>query len=105
MRTRLLVTRLSLLALPLLAAGCPAEPMSDVIPPPQPTGAPATTATAAASAQLPAFENPGGMWMPEQMPLHDATLKSLGLQIEPSALAKLDGAPLGAVVSLGGCTG
>jgi hypothetical protein len=111
MPSRSLVTRLAILALPPLVAACPAEPSGNVVPPPQPTGAPAVTASAAAgasaaaSAPLPAFENPGGMWMPEQMPLHAATLKSLGLQIEPSALADLTTAPLGAVVSLGGCTG
>lgn len=107
------VARLSLLALPLFVAACPADPANNVVVPPQPGGAPAVTAAAsasagagaAASAAPPSFENPGGMWMPEQMPLHAATLKSLGLQIEPAALANLDTEPLGAVVSLGGCTG
>jgi hypothetical protein len=80
-----------------------------VRPPPQPTAtasaAPTASATAAATPPRPAFENPGGMWMPEQMPLHEATLKALGMQIDPASLAKLDAAPVGAVVSLGGCTG
>ena len=110
MRSRSDVTRLSLLALPLLLAGCPSEPASDVQTPPQPTATASAAPTVSASATAatpprPAFENPGGMWMPEQMPLHEATLKSLGMQIDPASLAKLDTAPVGAVVSLGGCTG
>ncbi len=99
-----------LLALPLSLTACPSEPTNGVEPPPQPTGAPSVTATATASAAAvtppgSTFENPGGMWMPEQMPLHEATLKSLGIQIDPAQLAKTDGAPMGAIVSLGGCTG
>jgi V8-like Glu-specific endopeptidase len=50
------------------------------------------------------FENPGGMWMPGQMIDHAATLQELGLAFEPSALADPTAAPLGAVVSLGGCS-
>ena len=74
--------------------------------PPQPTATATAAPTAtAATPPRPDFDNPGGMWMPEQMPLHEATLKSLGLQIDPASLAKLDAAPVGAVVSLGGCTG
>ena len=52
-----------------------------------------------------AYENPGGMWMPSQMPLHDATLKKLGVKISGEALSDPLRAPLAAVVSLGGCTG
>ncbi len=50
------------------------------------------------------FENPGGMWMPRQMALHAETLKKLGLAFDPGALTDPTAFPLGAVVSLGGCT-
>ena len=50
------------------------------------------------------FENPGGMWMPRQMALHAETLKKLGLAFDPGALTDPTAFPLGAVISLGGCT-
>ena len=50
------------------------------------------------------FENPGGMWMPRQLAQHAETLRSLGLQIEPTKLADPMSAPLAAIVSLGGCS-
>jgi hypothetical protein len=50
------------------------------------------------------FENPGGMWMPGQMAQFSDTLKKLGLTYDPAALTDPTAAPLGAVVSLGGCT-
>lgn len=50
------------------------------------------------------FENPGGMWMPEQMAQHKDQLKALGLEIDPESLADPTASPLGAVVSLGGCS-
>lgn len=43
-----------------------------------------------------------GMWMPQQMPQLAAELRTLG--IDATRLANLTGDPLGAVVSLGGCT-
>ncbi len=45
-----------------------------------------------------------GMWMPQQIPQLAAKLKSLGFQGDPKAFADLTGQPMGAVVSLGGCT-
>jgi len=111
MRTRSDLALLGVLAVPLLLAACPAEPNGGVDAPPQPTASPSVSATATASAAAaslpagPAYQSPGGMWMPEQMPLHEATLKSLGMKIDPGSLARLDGAPVAAVVSLGGCTG
>src|ERR1043165_1710428 len=68
----------------------------------KPTGTttqPPTTTSAAAS-----FENPGGMWMPQQMGEQAQTLKTLGLGYDPATLADPTSAPLGAVVSLGGCS-
>ncbi|HUR80637.1 MAG TPA: S46 family peptidase [Thermoanaerobaculia bacterium] len=45
-----------------------------------------------------------GMWMPQQMPEIAAELKKAGVTIDPQRLADLTGDPMGAVVSLGGCT-
>jgi hypothetical protein len=45
-----------------------------------------------------------GMWMPQQIPAMAAKLKALGFQGDAKAFADLTGQPMGAVVSLGGCT-
>ena len=45
-----------------------------------------------------------GMWMPQQIPDLAARLKALGFKGDPKAYADLSGQPMGAVVSLGGCT-
>ena len=45
-----------------------------------------------------------GMWVPQQLPEIAPALKSAGLKLDPARLADLSGDPLGAVVSLGGCT-
>lgn len=45
-----------------------------------------------------------GMWMPQQIPDLAASLKTMGFQGDPKAFADLTGHPMGAVVSLGGCT-
>jgi len=45
-----------------------------------------------------------GMWMPQQIPEMAAKLKALGFKGDPKAFADLTGQPMGAVVSLGGCT-
>jgi hypothetical protein len=46
----------------------------------------------------------GGMWMPQQMPDLAPRLKKLGFQGNAKAFADLTGMPMGAVVSLGGCS-
>ena len=51
------------------------------------------------------FENPGGMWMPTQMSAHAETLQKLGLEYDPEALTDPTSFPLGAIVSLGFCSG
>jgi len=53
------------------------------------------------SSSLPAEE---GMWMPQQMPELAARLKALGFTGDAKTFADLTGQPMGAVVSLGGCT-
>ncbi len=45
-----------------------------------------------------------GMWTPEQLPEISAALTRTGLKLDPAALSDLTGQPMGAVVSLGGCT-
>jgi hypothetical protein len=45
-----------------------------------------------------------GMWMPQQIPQLAAELRELGIEIDPNRLADLTGDPMGAIVSLGGCT-
>ncbi len=45
-----------------------------------------------------------GMWMPQQIPELAARLQAMGFAGDPKAFADLTGQPMGAVVSLGGCT-
>src|SRR5213596_2573142 len=45
-----------------------------------------------------------GMWMPQQIPQHASELQKMGIKIDPNRLADLTGDPMGAVISLGGCT-
>ena len=45
-----------------------------------------------------------GMWVPQQLPEIAGPLKKAGLKLDPAQLADLTGDPMGAVVSLGGCT-
>jgi hypothetical protein len=45
-----------------------------------------------------------GMWMPQQIPELAARLRAMGFQGDAEAFADLTGQPMGAIVSLGGCT-
>jgi len=45
-----------------------------------------------------------GMWMPQQIPQLAAKLQAMGFTGDPKEFANLTGQPMGAVVSLGGCT-
>ncbi len=45
-----------------------------------------------------------GMWVPQQLPEIAKPLRKAGLKLKPEQLANLTGDPMGAVVSLGGCT-
>src|SRR5712692_9662218 len=45
-----------------------------------------------------------GMWMPQQVPQLADELKKMGLKIDPNRFADLTGDPMGAVISLGGCS-
>src|SRR5690606_29319721 len=63
----------------------------------------AAIAAIAASAASPAHAGEG-MWVPQQLPEIAGPLKRAGLRLDPEQLSDLTGDPLGAVVSLGGCT-
>ncbi len=45
-----------------------------------------------------------GMWQPHQLPVIAKQLKQAGLKLDPEDLTDLTGFPMGAIVSLGGCT-
>lgn len=45
-----------------------------------------------------------GMWMPQQLPQVAKQLKAAGLKLDPASLTNLTGFPMGAIVSLGGCS-
>jgi hypothetical protein len=91
------------LSLLVLTPGCDPEAPPPVTPP-APTAAPTAEPAPAEPPKRAAFENPGGMWMPEQLPAQGETLKAIGLEIDPAALSQPTSDLLGAVVSLGGCS-
>ena len=45
-----------------------------------------------------------GMWMPKQLPQIAEDLKATGLELDPATLTQLTEFPMGAIISLGGCT-
>ena len=67
-----------------------------------------TLITAAVTAAIAGFVTTAhadeGMWVPQQLPEIAAPLKKAGLKLDPNQLANLTGDPMGAIVSLGGCT-
>lgn len=67
-------------------------------------GSTQTPPTTTPTEEAVAFENPGGMWMPSQLASHGETLSQLGVAFPPEALTDPTQFPLGAVVSLGGCS-
>ncbi len=71
----------------------------------QGAASPVVGSASSAAERRQAFENPGGMWMPEQMLAHADELRALGLELDPIALGDPMAPPLAAVVWLGGCTG
>jgi hypothetical protein len=86
-----------LAAIPALALACgPPAPPNDS---PQPKPPPPPTSTTKM-----VFENPGGMWTPQQLADHAEVLKKLGLELDAAALTDPMKHPLGAVVWLGGCS-
>ena len=61
----------------------------------------ACTAAVPFAAPLAAKE---GMFTPNQLPQIAEDLRATGLEIDPEALSDLTGFPMGAIVSLGGCS-
>ena len=51
------------------------------------------------------FKNPGGMWMPNQIPAQAELLRKLGLELDPKELSDPSSNLLQSIVSLGGCSG
>ena len=45
-----------------------------------------------------------GMWLPDQLPKIGDRLREAGLDTSPEVFADLTGHPMGAIVSLGGCS-
>jgi hypothetical protein len=64
---------------------------------------PAFALCLALAAAVPAFAEEG-MWMPRQIPLLADRLTALGFAGDAKAFADLTGFPMGAIVSLGGCS-
>jgi hypothetical protein len=62
------------------------------------------TLLAAALLAAPIAHAVEGMWMPEQLPEISEALRSAGLEIDADTLTDLTAHPMGAIVSLGGCT-
>jgi hypothetical protein len=52
------------------------------------------------------YSNAGGMWLPSQMTLpgHAEVFKKMGVKLDAKTLSDPLAAPLGAIISLGGCT-
>jgi hypothetical protein len=85
-------------------AACSPAATNGRLPEPTPTASTSGSAVVSEAPPKPAFENPGGMWLPEQLPMQADGLTRAGISLEAAALAKPTEFPLGAVVSLGGCS-
>src|SRR4051812_32418235 len=96
----------ALAAASIFGCGVEGPPPALAPPPPAPLVAlPRGSATAGAdSGPRAPFQNPGGMWMPEQLREKADELKALGLEVDPASLADPTSSTLSAVVSLGGCS-
>lgn len=104
------ISAFALVAAATAAPGCGADaPTRTTTPNPVVSAANPPTSAAATPAPTPApgpttFVNPGGMWLPAQIAGHQDGLKAAGFQLDPKVLTDPTTAPLGAVVSLGGCS-
>jgi hypothetical protein len=90
-------------AFTLLPLACTTAPKYVPLGPPVPLP-PEHEPVAAKPADAPPFVNPGGLFMPEQMPSQTATLKTLGLKLDPALLADPLSDLLSAIVNFGGCS-
>jgi hypothetical protein len=88
-----------------VSLACGAEPPRVPLGPPVPAAvSPVHEPPAASVAAAPLFENPGGLFMPEQMPGQAETLARLGLKVDPALLADPLSTLLSSIVNLGGCS-
>src|SRR4051812_7210183 len=83
------------------AAPTPASPLPQAT---APVASPVSAPMPPPAVAKPKFENPGGMWMPQQLADHAEKLRALGVEFDPAALTDPTSSILGAVVSLGGCS-
>ncbi len=90
----------------LALALCACAPQNAERPPAQAQGSAKVGATAARAFRE-QHSNSGGMWLPTQMtlPQHASEFEKLGVELPAARLSNPLEAPLGAIVSLGGCTG
>jgi hypothetical protein len=91
------------IALLTLLFACTPEPKYVPLGPPVPP-TPELEAAPPKPAASAAFVNPGGLFMPQQMPGQAATLKSLGLKVDPALLADPLSDLLASIVNFGGCS-
>ncbi len=99
------ISPLSLVIASTLVTGCGAEAPTGTTTPNLVTSTSTPVASAASTvAAKPSFVNPGGMWVPSQLERQHDALKSAGFELDPKVLSDPTTAPLGAVVSLGGCS-
>jgi hypothetical protein len=70
------------------------------------SAAPAAPADPALGFRL-QYNDPGGMWLPQQMtqPFHVENFRNMGVPLDAATLSDPLASPLNAVISLGGCTG
>ena len=74
-------------------------PLGPPVPPPSEDAPPAPSAPV-----VPAWQNTGGFFMPEQLVTRAATLKELGLKLDPALLSDPLSSLLSAIVNFGGCS-
>jgi hypothetical protein len=74
------------------SSGCPMKPIAFL----------SSALLAAATAVTAVAEE--GMWTPQQLPEVAGALKAAGLGLDPASLTRLTEFPMGAIVSLGGCS-
>jgi len=90
------------------APGCGPEPPAATpvsgAPTPQAPAAQTPVQPAGAEKAKAGFQNPGGMWMPEQLAGQADQLEAAGFQLDAKALTDPTAFPLNAVISLGGCS-
>ncbi|MCA9635990.1 MAG: S46 family peptidase [Myxococcales bacterium] len=99
-----LLPRASLVTALALACVSACATTGDGASPSTPPPATADGAQGGAQAATGGFENQGGMWMPQQLASHVDELKKAGFALDPAVLTDPTAFPLGAVVSLGGCS-